>query len=54
MAERPLDRFAGGGQYPLATPSNRSLPEVIVVRERCDNISRGKIPEGNPNIGTAS
>jgi len=25
MAEKPLDRFAGGVQYPLASPSKRCL-----------------------------
>jgi len=35
MAGEPLDRFAGGVQYPLETPSKHRLPAKIVwARER--------------------
>jgi len=30
MAGEPLDRFAGGVQYPLVTPSKRCLHEEIL------------------------
>jgi hypothetical protein len=32
MAGKPLDRFAGGVQYPLETPSKRNLRNVILGR----------------------
>lgn len=32
MAGKPLDRFAGGAQYPLETPSKRNLRNRILGR----------------------